>query len=313
MLILGMDVGGTRARCLVADLTGRRLGIGEGGGGNPVSHGVVAAIGQIRTALEQALRDLDRTRVASSVIGVAGFAEGDEARLAFQTMWESLGVTGLLRLTNDTLVAFAAGTPQVSGTVIVSGTGAAAVEVVDGHEGLVADGFGWLLGDHGSGFWVGREAVRHALRPGGGLGRDDLLTVSVSHHLLGRLGTRVELIRAAYAGPPVALARLAPVVVAAADQGDVVARQILEGAADRLEQSAASVRHVGAHSPIVLSGGMFATRHLIDSLEERLRARWPRASVHRATNGAGGAAWLAAQSVGVPLPGSLHADLTRNL
>jgi len=313
VLILGMDVGGTRARCLVADLTGRRLGLGEGGGGNPISHGVVAAIEQIRTAIDQALRDIDRTRVASSVIGVAGFAEGDEARLAFQTMWEGLGVAGQLRLTNDTLVAFAAGTPEVSGTVIVSGTGAAAVEVVDGHEGLVADGIGWLLGDHGSGFWVGREAVRHTLRAGGAVCRDDLLTVSVSHRLLGRLGTRVELIRAAYAGPPVALARLAPVVVAAADQGDVVAQHILATAADRLEESAASVRDVGADSPIVLSGGMFATRHLIDPLRERLRARWPRASIHRATNGAGGAAWLAAQSLGVPLPASVHFDLTRDL
>ncbi len=308
-----MDVGGTRARCLVADLSGRRLGVGRAGGGNPVSHGVLTAIEQIRTALEQALRDVDRSRIAASVIGVAGFADDAQAQDAFRVMWSSLGVASRPQVTHDTLVAFAAGTPEANGTVVVSGTGAAAVEVVDDEQGLVADGIGWLLGDDGSGFWVGRQALRHALRSGGAELGDDPLTVSVSRHVLGRLGTRVELLRAAYAGPPVALARLAPVVVEAADGGDLAARRILAAAADRLEESAASVRQAGADSPIVLSGGMFATRHLTEPFRERLHRRWPDSPIRRATNGAGGAAWMAARSLSVPLQDSLHADLTRDL
>jgi len=310
MLVLGMDVGGSRARCLVSDLEGRRLGVGRGGGGNPVSHGVVPAIEQIRTALEEALRDVDRAQIAASVIGVAGFGNDAEARNAFQAMWASLGVASPPQVTHDTLVAFAAGTPEGTGTVIVSGTGAAAVEVTDHEPSLVADGLGWLVGDEGSGFWVGRQALRHALRPRVPGAEGDALAVSVSLHLLGRIGAREELVSAAYAGPPVALARLAPVVVEAADGGDLVALRILAAAADRLEESAASVRAAGADSPIVLSGGMFATRHLTEPLHERLHRRWPDAPIRRATNGAGGAAWMAARWLGVPLPDSLHARLT---
>jgi N-acetylglucosamine kinase-like BadF-type ATPase len=312
MLILGMDIGGTQARCLVSDLDGRRLGVGYGGGANPVSRGIATAIEQIRTALEQALQGIDRSEVAASVIGVAGFSD-TTARATFDAMWSTLGVASAPQLIGDTLVAFAAGTPQASGTVIVSGTGAAAVEVIDNEAGLVADGIGWLLGDDGSGFWVGRQAVRHALRPRGPGVEDDPLAVSVSLHLLGRAGTREEVLAAAYAGPPVALARLAPVVVEAADGGEAVARRILAAAADRLEESATSVRASSVASPIVLSGGLFAAPHLTEPLSERLRRRWPDAPICRATNGAGGAAWLAARSFGVPLRPELHALLTRDL
>ena len=313
MLILGMDVGGTSARCLVADLDGRRLGIGHGGGGNPVSHGIGTAIEQIRTAAEEALRDVDRSQVSASVVGVAGFADESRARDAFGLMWSGLGVASPPQVISDTLVAFAAGTAETTGTVLVSGTGAAAAEVTDGRPALVADGIGWLLGDDGSGFWVGRQAVRHALRPRGPGVDDDPLAVSVALHLLGRRAGRNDLLAAAYAGPPVALARLAPVVVEAADGGDLVACRILAAAADRLDESAASVRAPGAASPIVLSGGMFAARHVTEPLRERLRRRWPAAPIRRAMNGAGGAAWLAARSLQIPLPASLHADLTRDL
>lgn len=317
MLVLGMDVGGTRARSLVADLSGRRLGVGEAGGGNPISHGTVTAMAQIRSALEQSLQRVDPSRISAAVVGIAGFADRTEALAAFRVMWSQLGVRCAPVLTHDTLVGFAAGTSEDTGTVIISGTGAAAVEITAGREGRVADGSGWLLGDEGSGYWVGREAVRHAIRLDAlGLAPDQL-SAAVADALLGRPGDRIELVTAVYAQAPVSLARLAPVVAAAADLGDPAARRVLAGAGERLEASAVSVRPVGSTSPIVLCGGMFGAQYLTDWLTSRLRARWPRAVVARAGYGAGGAAWLAAQSLhddrALTLADGLHAELVREV
>ncbi len=309
MLILGMDVGGTRARCLVADLDGRRLGSGEAGGGNPTAHGTASAVVQIRSALDQALTQVDRTQVAAAVIGIAGLADRDEAGSALGQMWSELRLGCPPQIVHDTLVAFAAGTEEASGTVIISGTGAAAVEVIDGREGLVADGIGWLLGDDGSGFWVGREAVRHVVRRAS-LGRaPDPLAHAVTAQLPGHPAGRTQLLSAAYGEPPVALARLAPVVARLAEVGDPAATGILEAAAALLEESAVQVRAPGAETPIVLCGGVFAASHLTTTLTGRLAQRWPAAPVRRAGNGAGGAAWLAARSLDVPLGRFLHRDL----
>lgn len=309
MLVLGMDVGGTRARTLVADLEGRRLGIGEAGGGNPTSHGTAAAMSQIRASLEQGLREVEAGSIGAAVIGIAGFADRAEALTAFLAMWSGLGIGCPPQIVHDPLVGFAAGTPEASGTVIISGTGAAAMEVSDGREGRVADGSGWLLGDEGSGFWVGREAVRHAIRLDALGLPPDRLASAVADHVLGGPGDRTDLVTAVYAEPPVALARLAPIVARAADEGEPVARRVLAAAAERLEESVVSVRGPGSTSPVVLCGGMFGAHHLTSSLTERLAARWPGAPITRAGYGAGGAAWLAARSLRTHLPDSLHTAL----
>ncbi|WP_228564599.1 BadF/BadG/BcrA/BcrD ATPase family protein, partial [Catenulispora rubra] len=64
---------------------------------------------------------------------------------------------------SDVTVAFAAGTPAPDGTLLVSGTGAVAARMHDRLPVHFRDGYGWLLGDEGSGFWIGRQAARAAL------------------------------------------------------------------------------------------------------------------------------------------------------
>ena len=176
---------------------------------------------------------------------------------------------------------------------------------------LVADGIGWLLGDDGSGFWVGREAVRHTVRPSRGI-PEDALSRSVTALLLGRPGARHEVVHHVYAGSPLRLATLTRVVVEAAEVGDPDACRILDDAAALLERSTSAVRDPGLETPIVLSGGMFASAYLLGSLSTRLRQHWPGAPIHRATNGAGGAAWLAALALDPAAPTSLHTALTRD-
>lgn len=310
-LLLGVDIGGTSVRAQVSDLAGARLGAGRAGGGNPNAVGMDTAVANIRTALEAALHGVDPTAVAVAVVGAAGFGDQHDPGQAFLAMWAALGLRVDATMVSDPLVAFAAGTDERSGTVVVSGTGAAAVGIVDLRPDLVADGNGWLLGDDGSGYWVGREAVRHTVRPLRGI-PDDALSLAVTTHLLGRPGTRYEVVRDLYAGSPIRLTTLTRVVVGAAESGDPDARRILDDAAALLERSTAAVRGPGLETPVVLSGGMFASAYLLESVSGRLRKHWPGAPVRRATNGAGGAAWLAALALDPAAPTALHAALTRD-
>ncbi|GAA3156154.1 N-acetylglucosamine kinase [Nonomuraea salmonea] len=165
-LFLGIDAGGTSTRALLTTSTGERAGYGLAGGGNPAAHGVDAALAEITTAVKQALGATDPGRVVNGVIGLAGLGalEDPAVHAAFSRAWADCGLHFPVRGVEDPLLAFVAGTPDPSGHVLLSGTGAVALRVADRRVTEVADGQGWLLGDEGSGFWLGRAAARHAIR-----------------------------------------------------------------------------------------------------------------------------------------------------
>ncbi|MFI7053826.1 BadF/BadG/BcrA/BcrD ATPase family protein [Streptosporangium canum] len=162
MYVLGLDVGGTSSRALLIDASGRRIGYGKAPGGNPAAHGTGTAAANIRRALEPALLGVDPAQVAGAVIGMAGVGALDRA--VFDRMWASAGLRCVPAVAGDLGVAFAAGTAEPRGTVLIAGTGAIAARIEDGEPTAVSDGLGWLLGDQGSGFWLGREAARAAVR-----------------------------------------------------------------------------------------------------------------------------------------------------
>ena len=308
LLVLGMDLGGTSSRAVVADLTGRVVGSGRAGGGNPTSRGVGPAMAAVRAALEQALHGVDRSSVLTNVVGAAGFG-APGAVDALGQVWAELGLPGEPVVVGDTDVAFASGTPALDGSVLISGTGAIASEFVGGRPGRVADGIGWLLGDHGSGFWVGREAIRHSLAPT--QTPLDPLAEEVSRQLTGRSEPeRQAILTAAYELEPVRISELARLVVELADRGSSAAAGILEAAADELVATLSQVRDAGDETVVVIGGGVLMTTRVREAVERRVRHRWRTASVAACGSAVGGAAWLAARRLGEELPASLHGVLT---
>lgn len=307
-VVLGMDVGGTSSRALVAELSGRVVGTGRAGGGNPTSRGVGPAMSAIRAALEQALEGVEPSTVEGNVIGAAGFGAPGAVE-ALGHVWAELGLRGEPVVVGDTDVAFASGTPEPDGSVLISGTGAIASEYVAGQPGRVADGIGYLLGDHGSGFWIGRAAIRHALAPNPT--PQDPLAAEVAEWLTGRPDLeRQVLVAAAYALEPVRISELATVVVTLADEGSDQSAAILESAAAELVSTLSQVRDPEDDTVVVLGGGVLGTPRVRGATERRIRHRWPSATVTQCGSGVGGAAWLAARGLGVELPASLHAALT---
>lgn len=174
-IVLGIDAGGTSTRAVVAAPDGSRLAHGRGPGGNPTAHGVAAACAAIARAVTEALAGYGGPGTADApgpvlgvVAGVAGnkpFSTGD-GRAALERALGHLDLApgARIEVVDDVGVAFAAGTPEPSGTVLISGTGAVAGAVSHRRLDVIADGLGWLLGDLGSGYWLGHEAARAVVR-----------------------------------------------------------------------------------------------------------------------------------------------------
>ena len=291
-LVLGGDLGGTSTRILVVGTDGRQHGLSTSDGGNPISRpaGAAAALGD---ALRRALAEVDPGQVQASVIGVAGWSALRTPVVAaqFAEVWADAGLTCDPGYRSDLEVAFAAGTPEPDGTVLVAGTGATAGAVTGHRLTRTADGHGWLLGDDGSGFWLGREAVRAALRsldagePQGRLAGSVLAALDAA-------GTVDEVIQAVYSRPPVQLAALAPLVSAAYHDGDPQARSIVERAAAALLATVGRVRVEGEGTPIVLAGSLTRDTPVGATLRTLLSARFS-GPIRQARTGVRGAAWLA--------------------
>lgn len=319
-LYVGMDVGGTRSRAAVIDAAGTVRSTAEGPGGNPVSHAPDQAFHALAGALRAALSGLPTTAVRGVVVGLAGVGSLRRSEFAarFAALGADIGLTCRTDLVGDAVVAFAAGTPEPDGTVLVAGTGATAARIVDRTEAGVTDGHGWLLGDDGSGFWLGREAARAALAALDARRASTALLPAVTTALLGaplepgagRIGAE-RIVDAVHREPPTALARLAPLVSTAAAGGDAVAARIVERAAGALVAAVAATRHSGDRSPIVLAGGVAGgATPIATRTRAALDARWP-GCVAQAGDGAMAAAWLAGVRSGLPadLATALHSAL----
>jgi glucosamine kinase len=317
-LVLGIDAGGTATRAVVARLDGEVLGRGRAGGGNPTTHGQAAACAQLAAALAEALRAVDPAAVVAGVAGIAGddgFAPG-----VLEAVWKEAGLGCVPRRVGDALIAFVAGTPQPSGTLLLSGTGAIACRVKDRAVEDVSDGLGWLLGDEGSGFWLGREAARAVVRA---LAHPDstdpgLLGELVTAELLGPprsfrdLNDQATALVARAQAHPQSLTRLAPAVNRAAAAGDPAALEIVREGARLLVATASRV--LRAQGPVVLAGSVLTSEGPLRSAVRELLAAQGETSVRTAGSGAGAAAWLAAGEVLKPdeeaVRVSLHTKFT---
>jgi glucosamine kinase len=164
---LAIDVGGSTSRAYLVDETGRCLGQGRNRGGNPASNTPELAASFIISAVEAAVADAGPGPFDIAIAQIA--LAGPQAHVAIDRLeaaFRKLGLTGPIVFAGDVLAMFASVTQASQGYCMIVGTGAGCVRIRDGQVEKVVDLAGWLLGDLGSGYWLGHEAAKERrLRP----------------------------------------------------------------------------------------------------------------------------------------------------
>ncbi len=200
-------------------------------------------------ASKTALGDAEKP-LAQVLIAMAG-ASLELPTEAFRNGFTTLGLTGEVMIESDLLAAFYSGTCHDDGVALIAGTGAVGARVSNSQLAAVADGTGWLLGDNGSGFWLGREVARAVAAALDGRGSTTALMraeldipLDRNDRTQGRLRAQQQLISKVYGQTAIELSRFAPLVFAAKD--DAVSLAIVGRAADALAQTLRSVMPEGA-------------------------------------------------------------------
>jgi N-acetylglucosamine kinase-like BadF-type ATPase len=280
--VLGIDAGGTKTVCLLADEQGRVIAEARRGGANLQAVGELEVEKVLHEVMEEALGE--RAIVPAAIcLGIAGVDRPDDSATV-RAIMRRIGYKARVLVVNDALVALEAGAPGQPGVVVISGTGSISYGRNAKGEAARSGGWGYMLGDEGSGYWIGRAALRAVLREADKRGPQTALSDMLLKHF--GVPQAQGLIHEVYNATlkPAAIGALAKCVQAAFSQGDEVAIGILRGAADELEAGALSVARrldlVGEPFTFLLAGGIFrAVPWLEQELERRLPVAAPRSRV----------------------------------
>jgi N-acetylglucosamine kinase-like BadF-type ATPase len=271
--VLGIDAGGTKTVCHLADEHGTLVSEARAGGANLQASGELHVEKVIHDVMEEAIGN--RGIVPAAIcLGIAGVDRPDDSAVVRGIM-RRIGFKARTLVVNDALVALEAGAPGAPGVVIISGTGSIAYGRNSKNEGARAGGWGHVLGDEGSGFWIGRAALRAVLREADRRGPRTALTPLLLRHF--GVTEAQNLIHEVYQNKlrPAAIGALAQCVQAAFSERDEAAVGILRAAAVELEAFGLSVaRRLGLDKEefvFILGGGIFrAVPWLRDELVRRL-------------------------------------------
>jgi N-acetylglucosamine kinase-like BadF-type ATPase len=274
MHVLGIDVGGTKTICLLANEDGTILAEAREAGANLQGVGELALEKVLHNVMESALAG-QRVLPSAICLGIAGVDRADDQDVVRGIM-DRIGYKAAILIVNDALIALHAGIGDAPGIVVVSGTGSIAYGRNARGEAARAGGWGHVLGDEGSGYWIGRLALRAVVRHADGRGRETSLTPLVLGHF--GLTDATRLIQRVYHEElaPAAIGALARYVQQAREDGDPVAAGILDQAAKELVTAATAVMkrlEMDRESfSFVLAGGMF---HAVPWLCDQLKVLLP--------------------------------------
>ncbi|MCW4012915.1 MAG: hypothetical protein NWF07_07975 [Candidatus Bathyarchaeota archaeon] len=255
--VLGVDGGGTWTRCVVMNLKGEVVSTGRSGPSNPITMGVDDAIANILEAVDLAMTGAGVFEFKASVLGLAGIARSYLREEIASRLPDSYGKTMLV---SDARSALAGATGSKPGVVVIAGTGSIAYGINEAGSEARAGGWGWRLGDEGSGYTIGNNAVIAALRAYDGSGPSTVLLEWILDKL--GLSDANDIIDWTYAKDrqPRHFAEFVPFVKKAEREGDRVAADIMYDAGTelgRVTQAVIKRLNLRGGFPVACCGGVF--------------------------------------------------------
>jgi N-acetylglucosamine kinase-like BadF-type ATPase len=212
--------------------------------------------------------------IAAVGLGIAGVDRPhDEA--VIRGILRRLGHREKVRVVNDAAIALVAGAPDGVGIVVLAGTGSISYGQDRAGKSARSGGFGFLLADEGSGYWLGHQALRATVRAADGRGPETRMMPIVFEAL--EVSSVSDLVPRVYEKglPKHRIAALAGVVQRAHDEGDAVAAALIDAGARELALAARAVARQldlgDGPFPVVLAGGAFkACPAMVAPLETHL-------------------------------------------
>lgn len=274
MYVLGIDGGGTKTTGVIANEKGEKIAEATVGATNPNS----VAKEQVKEEFKTLFQILEEQYQNSMVnvnhvfAGLSG-AEHPKTRQEMQMLIESL-LPGNKKVTidNDAITALYSGTLGEPGVVQIAGTGSITYGMNDEGRRKRIGGWGYLFSDHGSGYSVGRDALEYIFLAYDGYPLETSLTKKITQHF--NVHQVPDLVRKIYHSKHFRkeIASLSKLVMEAADEGDGIARQIIQQNANHLGKSIAQLIEQLFHArndhetiPVILVGGLFNQFNLLRS------------------------------------------------
>lgn len=220
---LGLDGGGSKTECALAEEE-RVLARSRGGSIKTIRVPAETALENLRMLLQDVSRQagVPLEKISASCAGVSGVSVPGISAWVRDALGSMIG--GLVVVCGDGEVALDAAFPGGPGVLVVAGTGSIVVGRTSDGKIVNGGGFGHVLSDEGSGYWIGTQGLRAAMRAWDN-GEPTLLLGRVCEFW--KTPEVWQLVERAHATPPPDFARLAPLVVACAEEGDAGCLQVL--------------------------------------------------------------------------------------
>lgn len=260
-LVMGVDGGGSQTTAWLANLAGRILGKGRATASNYQSVGETDAQNALLSAIQDAfkLARIPMQQLDSLCLGLAGYGR-DFDRQLIKAWAEKTGLSEQVVVVNDADLLLWAATPHGWGLGLVCGTGSIAVGRTQDGKTARAGGWGYLIGDEGSGYAIGIAALRAVVQAADQRIPDTRLTAGVLKKF--NVAKAEELVPLIYQVRLTreTIAQLSSVVFETAQGGDWQAVSILDRAVTELTKAALSVgSQLNWQTPVpcALGGGIF--------------------------------------------------------
>jgi len=281
--VIGIDGGGTKTITALADLKGKILKTVKTGPSSPRNVGPKIAAENLAKGIKQVL---GKGKISSTFIGLAAIEEEAKKQEIKKELLKQKGISQIFKekfqIGSDQIAAFYSGTDKKDGIVLIAGTGCVAHGWRKQKEAKVS---GWgIMADEGSAFWVGQKAFQAALKDLDKRGQKTLITNLMLKEL--KIKSTQELLKKVYSEN---LINIIPYFSILCDEasikGDKIAKQIMKDAAKELILSAKTViSGLGFKKeefPLVLVGGMFKSKIILDTVMQEIKKIAPKAEIIR--------------------------------
>ena len=248
--VCGVDGGGTKTTAICCTSQGKEIARRVFGPFNLNSIGMQS----FESILNELVTFLDETGNCRALcIGAAGITNNQVSECAKAV----LGKTGIpYKLMGDYEIAHTGALNGKEGIILIAGTGSVCYGKNRAGNTVMAGGWGHLIGDAGSGYGIGRDALSAVARMYDGYGEPTILKDLLASEL--KLDTAEKIISYVYSNDKSAVAALSPVVDKAYSMGDAVATQIIRSNAESLVQlvKAVASRLDFSSCDVALLGGL---------------------------------------------------------